>query len=198
MGLRIKLDRNAVCFIGDGRTGRLLGTGFACLRREWMVTAKHVVFRDGLLLDQIVIHPLEGGPYPTELLFAHPELDLAVLRWAGGPVRTPLYPGHERFTGSAGLICVGYAPSLGKVNGSAHLFVNEITKYERETRSRRSVEEELITFSAPFLEGGHSGGPVLGEGGSVVGVIIQGFGGESGYCGRATGIHPILDSLRFD
>jgi hypothetical protein len=197
MSLTVTIDKLAVVLIADQGENRILGTAFAFLKPGWFATAKHVVTHTGLPRRNLLVLPLQSEPARAAVEFVHPELDLAILFCPELPVRTPLYAGHERLVGSRGLIALGYAPSLSKNRDGAHVHVNQISGYVRENRQRIEYAEEVIVFPAPWLEGGHSGGPVLGEGGTVVGVIIEGLEMEAGYHGRATAIHPLLESLAF-
>jgi hypothetical protein len=160
------------------------------------VTAKHVVESDGFPREHLLICPLGTASHRAKLIYAHPLLDLALVQCEGFRVETPLFPSYERFTGKGGLICLGFAPSLGRDDRKSHMFVNRIEAYDREVRAREGLDEEMIMFDAPFMEGGHSGGPTLGEGGGVVAVTIEGYGSDRGFRGRATAIHPIMDRLR--
>jgi hypothetical protein len=147
--------------------------------------------------QNLLVLALGGGQFYSVVEFAHPELDLAILYCPDLDVRRPLYPGHERFVAGSGLFTLGYTPSLSSIPGDGNVLVNVLESYVRSDRERRGCVEEIIDFPAPWLEGGHSGGPVLGEGGTVVGVVIDGYDGEPGYRGRATAIHPLLMFLRF-
>src|SRR5215813_14402177 len=83
-------DDFALCVV---RAPRGRGTGFAFLRPGWVVTAKHVVGK------QPPAEPLqllfrEGPARPARVLFAHPQVDLAVLEVLGeAPCWTPFLPG---------------------------------------------------------------------------------------------------------
>jgi hypothetical protein len=129
---------------------------------------------------------------PAELLYAHLAVDLAVLRVSHSPCRVPMFPAHHGFAGQNGLIVAGYAPSLTGSKGRSVL-VNSIKSFQMETRERTNGNEELVIFQAGLSESGFSGGPVLGSGGGVVGVVIESW--ESG--GRATVVEPLLRQLTF-
>jgi hypothetical protein len=55
------------------------------------------------------------------------------------------------------------------------MLVNHVPAFTVEVREREGLNEELVVFNAPRSEGGHSGGPIMGEGGGVVGVVIQNY-----------------------
>ena len=167
--LSVTLDRQALLLIGDAEEDRILGSGFAFLRRDWVVTAKHVILKHGEPRRGLRICLLDGANIEAKVLYIHPVLDLVVLRAPQFLVETPLYPGHEKMLGAVGLICVGYAPSLAEKNGKINIHANYVIEYQRELRSRNCGDEETILFEAPYAEGGHSGGPIIGAGGCVTG-----------------------------
>lgn len=199
MGIQFTIDENAVWIIHDQDEGRPLGTGFTFIKPEWIVTAKHVVLSEnGAPRTKLWLSSIKIAQAYATLLFAHPIVDLAVLIMSGeSPCKIPLFPSHERFSGTKGLVCCGYSPTVSMQNMNPSLFVNWISSYSRERRTRGTGDEDVIVFPAPFLEGGHSEGPVFGEGGGVVGVIIQMFEYGDIRHGRATGIQPLLQHLDF-
>lgn len=75
------------------------------------------------------------------------------------------------------------------------LYVNEIPSFAIEVRDRDYLNEEVIVFDAPFSEGGHSGGPIFGSGGGVVGAIIQNFYVGSQLRARGTSLAPVVARL---
>jgi hypothetical protein len=138
------------------------------------------------------------SPVSAQVLFAHPDVDLAVLSAAQPICDRPLYPGHHALAGSNGLIFAGYTPSKSQASGKSSIYVNEITRFEVLVRERTGFNEDTILFDAPDAEGGHSGGPVFGEGGSVVGAIINRYQDGSRYVAQATSLVPLIASLQFD
>ena len=73
---------------------------------------------------------------------------------------------------------------------------NYVQSYAREERLR-GANEDLVVFEAPYAEPRHSGGPVLGDGGNVVGVVVESFVAEGKTFARATGLHPLVAMLDF-
>ena len=74
--------------------------------------------------------------------------------------------------GKNGFIRLAYAPSLS--GGKNTTFdASHIIEYEIEIRERDIGNETIISFEDNAAEGGNSGAPLCGEGGGVVGVIIQ-------------------------
>lgn len=199
-GNPITFEANAVLLVHDDTENRPLATGFCFIKPEWVVTAKHVVLENGLPRTSLSVLSYRGEPSRTSILFLHPQHDLAVLRIEGdSPCDVPLFPGFEMHTGKRGLVCCGYAPSLSdRQAGRNTIFVNQVESYEREGRMRDSGDESLIVFNAPWMEGGHSGGPVFGEGGGVVAVLIELLRLDEGVArARATSILALLRFLNF-
>lgn len=186
--LDIPCDAFALCTV---RAARGTGTGFAFLKPDWVVTARHVVsgqppaepiqllFRDGVAL-------------PARVLLEHPQVDLAVLETAGhARCRAPLMPG-DAASESIGLLCFGHKPSIiDGIAGRYATVVSVVDSYERTTRQRDGYEECLYIFPAPHGEPGHSGGPLLAPTGSVVGVVIDGITLDGQHMIRATSIAPL-------
>jgi S1-C subfamily serine protease len=184
-------DESALCVVKGARG---TGTGFAFLRPDWIVTAKHVVAADAAAPIALLFRP--DLARPARLLFAHPRLDLAVLEVIGEPTgRAPLRP-DDRPLCADRLFCAGYKPSLSDPSSGRYTtFVSEVDRYERSRRHRDGHEEALFVFPAPDGEPGHSGGPLLTPQGAVIGVLIDGItlGGE--HLIRATSIAPLRDRL---
>lgn len=196
MSVPISIDGNSVAIILDGQRDRPLGTGFAFIRPNWLVTAKHVVTVDGIHRDNLQVIFYAGKKVAAKVIFTLAQTDLAVLELASDVCSRPLAPGHHSLIGSQGLVCAGYAPSLtGPDSLSVH--VNRIETYQSETRERDDGEEQLIVFEAAFSEGGHSGAPIFGAGGAVVGVVIDNFVQNGKTYARATGLAPLVRALRF-
>lgn len=195
MGLTFTIDNLAVALILDGEERRPLGTGFCLLRPNWYVTAKHVVLVDGLPRGQLLIGTMQPQSIPATVMFAHPQVDLAVLSAERDVCPHPLFPAHHSFAGGEGLICTGFAPSSPDCTGGK-ILVNSIPRFSVESRGRGTFTEELVVFDAPYSEGGHSGGPIFGVGGGVVGVIIQNFPGATTLQARGTSLAPLLSHLK--
>jgi Trypsin-like peptidase domain len=195
--ITISIDSNAVSLVLDGEERRPLGTGFSFIRPNWIVTAKHVVLKDGIPRNQLLIGPSNGQPsIPAQILYTHPQVDLAVLVIFKNLCEHPLYPAHHAFAGSKGLICAGFAPSKS-THELGTMLVNHIPAFTTELRERQGFNEELVVFDAPWSEGGHSGGPIFGEGGGVVGVIVQNYREGETLKARGTSLAPLITELRF-
>jgi hypothetical protein len=140
---------------------------------------------------------MQNGPaYPRpKIHLLHPTLDLAVLEIDRPACDVPLFPSHERFTGQHGLRYWGYSP--GRSNPAALTYVVvviDIPSYTlEEPKERDDGVEHVLRFDSPSSEFGHSGGPVLGIGGGVIAVIVEGHDGWV----RATSVQALLPFIQF-
>jgi S1-C subfamily serine protease len=188
----ISWDEFALCTV---RAARGSGTGFALLKPNWIVTARHVVSGQPLA-QPIQLLFREGLARSARVLFEHPQVDVAVLEVVGDtPCRAPFMPG-DRAPISSRLLCVGYRPSMSDRNAGRYIsFVSAVDSYERTTRQRDGYEEFLFIFPAPRGEPGRSGSPLLASSGSVIGVVVDGITLGGRHVMRATSIAPVLDHL---
>jgi hypothetical protein len=197
---KFSTNQDSLFVIYDHDANRPIGTGFCFLKPEWVVTAKHVAIDAGLRRENLSLLSFTGEPLRARSFFEHPNHDLAVLRIEGQSRRdVPLFPSYERYTGEKGLIYCGWAPSLNHQGRRPYsLLAAPVQSYEREQRTRDAGDESLIVFDAPSMELGHSGGPVFGEGGGVVAVIIDRIATDNeGVRARATSILHLLRFLSF-
>lgn len=194
--LTFKIDGNALALVIDQDEKRPIGTAFVFIQPYWAVTAKHVVIKQGVARVNLQLLFRDRSGVPATILYVHPSLDLAVLLVPESPCKIPLFPGHHTFSGSNGLVVAGYKPSQNTLQGLT-VEVNRITSFSMECRERIDGTEDLVVFDSSFAESGHSGGPVFGSGGGVVGVVIQQFTGDGGPRARATAIGPLLSQLVF-
>jgi len=203
--VQVTIPKASIAFIIDPQVHKPLGTGFHFLRSDWIVTAKHVVM-DGdkprPILLSTYLNAIAGTPIDSralgcqcDVVWTHPEIDLAVLAVPPGAHEVlPLMPGHHSLAGAKGFYFVGYSPTSSG-DRKLTMAVGHTSQFAIERRERSTVEETVV-FEAATAEGGNSGGPLLGEGGAVVGVIIERFSEAAGksFC-RATSIAPILEAL---
>ena len=193
--MSIPWDEFALCTV---RAARGSGTGFALVKPNWIVTARHVVSGQPLA-QPIQLLFREGLALSAGVLFEHPQVDVAVLEVVGDtPCRAPFMPG-DRAPISSRLFCVGYRPSMSDRNAGRYIsFVSAVDSYERTTRQRDGFEEYLFIFPAPRGEPGRSGSPLLASSGCVIGVVVDGITLGGRHVMRATSIAPVLDHLAFD
>jgi hypothetical protein len=189
-----------VSILVDDDIHKPLGTGFYFLQRHFFVTAKRVVeYRDtGAARGNLVL--VQNSPnYPkAEVVFRHPTLDLAVLRIDRPGCKSPLYQSDQHLAAKGDLRYWGYAPSLSHPDRNFYgVLVGGPTEYiDEPARLRDDGMEQLLRFEGTHYESGHSGGPVIGTWGGVVGVIIEGDN-DKGSWFRATEISALLPYISF-
>jgi S1-C subfamily serine protease len=200
-GMRFTIDQEAVGVIIDGSRRAPLATGFVFLRSDWVVTAQHVVetrprareWRPGLRFQS-----KSGAPLAVRVHAACPDTDVCVLQLEAPSTCTrPLLPGNETLSTSKGVVYAGYSPTRSTAENGVILFehAREVDVEERE----RSLTERVLTFDGSEMEGGLSGGPVFGDGGSVVGVLMERVTTQAGaFKGRATSIEGLLRALKME
>lgn len=189
-----------ICLICDADEQKpQLGTGFLFLRLDWIVTAKHVVMEDGLIRKNLYAEFPTNKPNQVRLtvIAVHPENDIALLKIVDipSPCRKPLFPGYDDLSVSKGLICCGYTPSNGKT-----ITISLARVYDKSIRERKN-SETILEFESKGIEGGSSGGPIFGDGGVVLGLLINIFTNEEQpgkQFARATSIHNLMDAIEIE
>ena len=197
----LKIESTQICIICDSQEKTpQLGTGFFFLRPNWIVTAAHVVLeefespRKNLYLE----FPDKQGITPSvNVLAIHRENDIALLELATdeGRCSKPFFPGYDELSVSKGLISLGYTPSRGKT-----ITVSIAKVYEKSFREREDIET-VLEFESQHIEGGSSGGPIFGDGGAVLGILINVFTIEEEpdkKFARATSISNLMAGIDID
>jgi hypothetical protein len=119
MAWNFTIDARAVGLVKDLILDKVIGTTFSFVKPNWYVTAKHVIFDYGQIRERLVVLIDKEPPIHAQVLFVHPELDLAVLELERAVCEKPLFPSHHAFAGTTGLLAAGYAPSKKHPNGSS-------------------------------------------------------------------------------
>jgi hypothetical protein len=194
--LSFEINQSAIQLIRDPNVKYPIGTGFCFIRPDWIATAKHVVILHGIPRQNLEVVFTDGISRRAEVYAWHPEIDIAILRLLDpGLCKIPLFPAYVRFTGKQGLISAGYKPSSSQKDERLFsIVVNCVETWEIEHRSRINSEEEIIIFPSD-IEQGHSGGPLFGQGGGVVGIVIEIFEQEGKSYARGTSILSLLDGI---
>lgn len=168
-GAHMRLNTHQICIIRDSnRPIPGLGTGSLFFKKDWILTAKHVVIEDGMPRENLVVS-FSNDPisYPVRVSAIHVEIDIAILSIEDSPCNFPLFPGYENLNSASQMICMGYTPSRGEtINATA------VRNYEIGERERTTTET-ILEFNSNQYEGGSSGGPIFGNGGGIIGVLIN-------------------------
>lgn len=213
--LSFSVDARTLCvlFSRSDSEWSAIGSGCIFMRRDLVLTAKHVV-TDRPVADS-PMRVANGLKIGNELALAdvsaywcHPDIDIALLKLSAPgavylDVSHPLYPSHFSLNDTLGCGAVGF--DKAESSPEAHRWIlkaHHVSSFTAVTRNRASSDEFCLEFEAPWIASGYSGGPLLGEGGGVIGVIIQVFedvrgsdaGRPKGRC-RATSIYPAVESF---
>ncbi|HEY0030023.1 MAG TPA: serine protease [Bacteroidia bacterium] len=195
-----KITGHQLCVICDqDEIKNELGTGFRFLRKNWIVTAAHVVLnydmpRQGLFA--VFASPAPNRSF-LKVLAVHKEIDIAILEILDEQqsVANPLFPGDDELSVSNGLVCFGYSPSKG-----SNITASWVNKYSKDFRERENTEI-ILEFVNGHIAAGSSGGPICGDGGVVVGVLINVFSNANNpgkISARATSIQNLMDVIKID
>lgn len=183
----------AVCVV---QAERGTGLGFAFLKPQWVVTARHVV-RDQRPGSAVTLVFAVGGPSTGRVAALHPHVDLAVLEVTGdvhGVV--PLTPPAGRPAEVQAVLCVASeAVTAADAAPSGRLRLLEVPSFERTRRHRDGREEDLFIFPTPLDGSPRSGGPLLAADGSVIGVVVDSIDLAGRTFIRATAIEAVLSSF---
>ena len=192
------LDKRQVFIICDSdESVHELGTGFQFLKKNWIVTASHVVFEDKLprqnLYAQFVNSENNIHYAKLKIIAEHIECDIAILEFCNEekPLLKPLFPGYEDFQSAKGLVYCGYDSSI------PGLRIEHVDNFSTIPRLRE-YEEIVLEFPSTHVTGGFSGGPIFGDGGVVLGIMVNQFSNqnepEKSFC-RAISIKTLMDAI---
>lgn len=205
--LTMKINIHSLCTIDSVRDGKQwrMGTGFVFLRKDWIVTAKHVVWDEE---NQNVRYPMflvSTDPNITnnfiqpKKIFLHPDIDLAVLEATSEVGTQPLYPAHQNIENNDHVVGIGYSPDSSSFSNLQFKAIT-LRNIDKEVRERDSGAETLYEFEFEGSEQGNSGGPIFGDGAGVLAVIGHGILNEDTGMSRirATSIQTVIDSLNLE
>lgn len=197
----MKLNKNQVCIISDANEKIPdLGTGFLFMRNDWIVTAAHVVMEHGLprqkLYAEFVPNINEKVFVNLKVLAIHQESDIAILQITNqdNPCTKPLYPGNEELSSSKGIIYCGFE----SIDGNLRV---ELTEHFSKDSRFRDHEEIILEFPSTHVTGGYSGGPIFGDGGVVLGIMINQFSNETEpekKFARAISIKTVMNAINIE
>ena len=174
-----------------------LGCGFLFLRKDWIVTAKHVVVDEDGNVRQNIYAKYQHIEINCEVTAIHDEIDIAILLITEkeNPCHKPLYLGYSDLSVIDEAMALAHTPSSG-----GKFSFTTIKKFDESTRER-STEEHIIEFESDTYEPGSSGGIIFGQGTTVIGVIINTFKNdkypEKSFV-RATSINNLMNEISIE
>ena len=139
------------------------------MRRDWVVTSKHVIWDEENLSFREPIYLISTDPKIQEKriepknYFFHPHIDLAIVETKNDMCKLPFFPAHQAFNDNHNVAAIGYSRSnsaFDKINFRAV----PLKHVRTESRERECGPEESYEFEFEGSEPGNSGGPVFGDG----------------------------------
>jgi S1-C subfamily serine protease len=157
-------DRPSVVKIeGKGCGGIIDGSGFIVSDVE-VVTNAHVVAGVG----QVYVAD-QAGPHRAKVILFDPDLDLAVLRVSGLSGK-PLSLNTQTAANGAAAAVLGYPGGRGFAATPAAI-LESFTATGRNIYNQGQTKRDIYSVKGA-VEQGNSGGPVIAQDGSVVGVVF--------------------------
>lgn len=164
MKAAVSKDRASVVKVeGQGCGGIVEGSGFV-VGSNLIATNAHVVagIRQPLVLDG-------NGTHSSQVIWFDPDLDFAVLRvdnLAGGP----LVFNTDHIAGGTTAAVLGY-PGGGQFMADPAAVLDEFTATGRNIYNQGATERDVYEVRADIIPG-NSGGPLVVQDGSVIGVVF--------------------------
>jgi S1-C subfamily serine protease len=157
---------STVKILGTACTNEQEGSGFV-VGRGLVATNAHVVAGESLGNTQVLIG---NTAYPATPVYFDPSFDLAVLRTSAplGPVLTidpNLVPGDTQAA------ILGY-PEDGPLTSGPASVTQEVTAVGKDIYNSGTVTRGVYALNA-LVQPGNSGGPLMGPGGQVIGVVFS-------------------------
>jgi S1-C subfamily serine protease len=160
----VKKDQDSVVRIqGVGCGGIISGSGFV-VRNDLVATNAHVVAG---ITNPIVED--SNGRHKAEVISFDPNLDLAVLK-VSGLAGTPLNIDLSNITSGTPGAVLGY-PGGGPFNAGPAAVMEEFDAIGKNIYGSQKTERDVYEIQATVIPG-NSGGPLIEENGSVMGVVF--------------------------
>jgi S1-C subfamily serine protease len=157
---------STVKILGTACNSEQEGSGFV-VAPGLVATNAHVVAGEGNGSTQVV---LGNSTYGATTVFFDPDFDLAVLR-TNAPLGPPLTISPTLVSRGTQAALLGYPEDRGLTIGAAGV-TEEITAIGKDIYNDGSVTRGVYALDASVLPG-NSGGPLLGPGGQVIGVVFS-------------------------
>ncbi len=157
---------STVKILGMACSNEQEGSGFV-VGKGLVATNAHVVAGEGAGNTQVLVG---NNAYNATPVFFDPEFDLAVLR-TGAPLGPALTISPNAVARGTQAAILGY-PEDGGLNIGPAGVTEEITAIGKDIYNSRTVTRGVYALEATVLPG-NSGGPLLGPGGQVIGVVFS-------------------------
>lgn len=157
---------STVKILGTACTNEQEGSGFV-VGPGLVATNAHVIAGEGPGDTQVLVG---GTPYTATPVFFDPSFDLAVVRTSAplGPVLT--ISASQAANGTQAAL-LGY-PEDGPLRWGPASVTQEVTAIGKDIYDNGTVTRGVYALNAKVLPG-NSGGPLMGPGGQVIGVIFS-------------------------
>ncbi|HXY27862.1 MAG TPA: MarP family serine protease [Acidimicrobiales bacterium] len=157
---------STVKILGTACSDEQEGSGFVA-GKGLVVTNAHVVAGEGGGDTQVLVG---DTPYDATVVFFDPEFDLAVLR-TDAPLGPALRISPNLVTRGTPAAVLGY-PENGPLSVGPAGVTEEVTALGKDIYNSGSVTRGVYALDAT-VEPGNSGGPLVGPGGQVIGVVFS-------------------------
>ena len=154
------------------------GSGFL-VNDTHIVTNEHLVSVPGSSSELFVVFPDRDTPEAVQLVWSNPELDLAVLSYAGGVAQNALPIAATEPTRGAEVFALGYPgpADVGSLGAAASSTLTEgiVSRPANMARwGRAGTAAARVIQHTAAIHPGSSGGPLVNRCGGVVGVNTRG------------------------
>ena len=157
--------RSLVHITGTNEKGdEVAGTGFVVDQRH-VLTCRHVV--SDMAVDDKQVFQGESYAIGDGSIHAHPDVDIAVIRTAGASLTAPKGATFLAPVVAQTVYTLGYPKLPGLKDASVTMQQGVVTN-----ESVTSLTNESLFLYSAISRPGNSGGPVVSEGGYVVGLSI--------------------------
>jgi S1-C subfamily serine protease len=157
---------STVKVLGTACTNEQEGSGFV-VGPGMVATNAHVVAGEGAGNTQVIVG---GNSYGATVVFFDPSFDLAVLR-TSAPLGPALAISPNLVSAGTQAALLGY-PEDGPLTVDPAGVTQEVTAIGKDIYNNGSVTRAVYALDAN-VEPGNSGGPLMGPGGQVIGVVFS-------------------------
>ncbi len=148
---------------GRGCGGIVQGSGFV-VNTGLVATNAHVVA--GINRPSVID---SNGSHGAQVIWFDPDLDLAILRTTGLAGKPLIFSNSKASRGTPAVV-LGY-PGGGAFEADPASILNRFTAVGRNIYNQKTTEREVYEVAAKVVQG-NSGGPLIAQDGTVLGVIF--------------------------